>query len=293
MLSRRSFLQLVGASLAATALRPTSSLLAAAQNDVYQGRALIALPIFAVRNVTAQPIAHLWPDSITAILDSDDEWYQIASGWVRRDGLQPMQAYDARDYRFVEDAPFWAEVAAPIAPIRAYCAADAPLVTRIGHGGVSQVIDTLPGEPNGWYGIADQAGGLLGWTQGVFWRPVEVNIKDENDHSLHLDRKQGLMTAYEETQAVLEAPFSNGAGLQAGDFTGQRGAMGGIQWRDGKQHEGVAWQTQFGDGQMMAGVYWHNRFGHAVSDGPAVQITPLLARWLYGWLGDNAQIVVD
>ncbi len=158
MLSRRSFLQLVGASLAATALRPTSSLLAAANTEAYLGRAFSALPIYTTRNATAAPIAHLWPDSVATILDRDDDWYQIAGGWVRRAGLQPMLPYAADTYRFVQAAPFWAEVAAPVAPVRAYCAADAPLVTRIGHGGVSQVIDTLPGEPNGWYGIADQHG---------------------------------------------------------------------------------------------------------------------------------------
>ncbi|MEP6984406.1 MAG: hypothetical protein ABI970_02330 [Chloroflexota bacterium] len=293
MLSRRSFLQLVGASLAATALRPTSSLLAAAPSEVYQGRALTALPVFATRNESAAPIAHLWPDSMTTILYRDDDWYQIPSGWVRRDDLQPMLPYDSRAYQFVQDAPFWAEVVAPVASVRTYCAADAPLVTRIGHGGVSRVIDTLPGEPNGWYAIADQNGGLLGWTQGMFWRLVEMEIKQGNSHSLYVDRKRGLMTAYDGVNPILEAPFSEGVGLQAGDFTSRRGVIGGMRWQDGKIYEGVSWQTVFGNGQTIAGVYWHNRFGHAVSGGPAVQITPLLAHWLYGWLGDNIHIVVE
>ena len=292
MLSRRSFLQLVGASLAATTLRPTP-LLVAAQTEIYQGRAFSALPIYETRNRLTQPIAHLWPDGVTTILDSDDDWYHISGGWVRREGLQPMLPYDSSAYRFVQDVPSWAEVAASVAPVRAYCSADAPLVTRIGHGGVSQVIDTLPDEPNGWYGIADQSGKLLGWTQSVFWRPVEVEIKAGNDHVLHVDRKRGLITAYEGTRKILEAPFSDGAGLQSGEFTTRHGAIGGLQWQANKPYEGVGWQTLFGDGQMIAGVYWHNRFGHAVGDGPEVQTTPLLARWLYGWLGENAQIVVE
>ena len=119
MLSRRSFLQLVGASLAATALRPTTSLLAAVNTEIYQGRALGALPIYATRNMNAVPIAHVWPDSVMVILDSDDDWYQIPAGWVRRDGVQPMLPYDVAAYRFISNAPFWAEVAAPIAPVRA------------------------------------------------------------------------------------------------------------------------------------------------------------------------------
>ncbi len=293
MFSRRSFLQLVGASLAASVLRPNSLLLASAGDEAYQGRALGALPIYATRNATTNAVARLWPDSITAIFDSDDEWYQVHGGWVRREGLQPMLPYDVGAYRFVNTKTFWAEVAAPVAPVRAFCAADAPLVTRIGHGGVSQVIDALPGEPNGWYGIADQNGGLLGWTQGVFWRAVDVEINSGDDHMLHLDRKHGLMRAYAGKQPILEVPFSAGAGLQAGNFTTQRGAIGGLQWQDNKRHEGVSWQTLFGDGQTLAGIYWHNRFGQAVQGGPAVQTTPLLARWLYGWLGEDAHVIVE
>jgi hypothetical protein len=84
-----------------------------------------------------------------------------------------------------------------------------------------------------------------------------------------------------------------GNGLRAGDFITQRGAMGSVQWRDEKTYEAVSWQTHFADGQMIAGIYWHNRFGQAVNGGPAVQTTPLIARWLYGWLGDDAHIVVE
>ena len=293
MLSRRSFLQLVGASLAATALRPTFSLLAAANGDAYQGRALSALPIYASRSVTTEPIAQLWPDSITSILDSDDEWYQVPNGWVRRDGLQPMLPYNTRDYQFINAVPFWAEVAAPVAPVRAFCAADAPLVTRIGHGGVSHVIDALPGEPNGWYGIADQNGDLLGWTQGVYWRSVEVEFTGGDNHTLYIDRKRGLMRAFAGANLMLEIPFSAGSGLQTGDFTARRGAIGGLKLYADKQYEGVSWQTLFGNGQMITGIYWHNRFGQAVEGGTAVQTTPLLARWLYGWLGDDAHISVE
>lgn len=293
MLSRRSFLQLVGASLAASVLRPNFPLMAAAQAEVYQARAFGALPIFASQNVNARPTAYLWPDSMTTILDYHDDWYQVPGGWVQRDGLQPMLPYDAGQYQFVNTAPFWAEVAAPVAPVRAFCAADAPLVTRIGHGGVSQVIDALPGEPNGWYGIADQQGNLLGWTQGVFWRPVKAEISKANDRLLQVDRARGLMTAYEGAKSVLEFPFSAGRGLQAGDFITRHGAIGGVQWQDGKSYEGAAWQTRFGNGQMIAGIYWHNRFGQAANGGPAIQITPLLARWLYGWLGDAAHVVIE
>lgn len=289
-LSRRSFLQLVGASVAATTLRPVHGLMAGANDNTYQGRALKAMPVFATPQMTNSPIARLWPDSITAIVDQQVDWYQISSGWVQRDGIQLMLPYNPQAYTFNHTAPFWAEVAAPAASIRAYCAADAPLVTRIGHGGVLRVIDALPGEPNGWYGVADAHGVLMGWTQGVFWRPIEFEDEAREAHTLHFNQRHYLMSAYDGDELVLEAPFSSVATLAKGKFQSRRGAMGGASISD---YQGVPWQTVFGNGQTIAGAYWHNRFGQAVEGGTAIQLTPLLARWVYGWLGEDAHIVVE
>lgn len=290
MLSRRYFLQLVGASVASTALHPISRLMAVVNDQPYKGRALSPLSVYGTPHTTSTPIARLWPDSVTAIIHQQDEWYQIPSGWVRREGVQPMLPYDPQTYVFNAAAPFWAEVAAPVAPIRAYCAADAPLVTRVGYGGVLRVIDALPGEPNGWYGVADAQGELMGWTQGVFWRPVAIETENEEGRTLHINQRHHLMSAYEGDNLVLEVPFSSGRALNAGTFQALRGAVGG---ETVSGYQGVPWQTVFGDGQTIAGAYWHNGFGQAVEGGPAIQLTPLLARWVYGWLGDDAHIVVE
>jgi hypothetical protein len=52
---------------------------------------------------------------------------------------------------------------------------------------------------------------------------------------------------------------------------------------------GVPWVTTFGQNLALGGVYWHNRFGEKVP-GMAIQVTPLIARWLYGWLNDTSEI---
>lgn len=293
MLSRRSFLQLVGASLVAVGVRPASRMLAAFDDSAYQGRAFGALPVYATRDAAREPIRYLWPDSTTTIRDRIDGWYQIADGWVQREGLQPMVAYDPSRYEFVGGVPFWGEVAAPIASVRSHCAADAPLVSRIGHGGVAQVIDALPGEPNGWYGIADEQGDLLGWTQGIFWRPLALEVENASGRMLRVDRSAGLLTAVEGKQSALVVPFSSGQGLDKGTFPALRGEIGGRRWFGDKTYDAVPWSIGFGEGRSLAGVYWHNQFGSAYQDGPTVQVTPLIARWLYGWLGDDAHIVVE
>ncbi len=289
MLTRRSFLQLVGATVAAATLSPLTRLTAAVNTDVYQGRALTALPVYVKPGITQPVVGRLWPDSITSIIDQQSEWYRIPEGWVQREGLQPMLVYDPQDYVFSQAAPFWAEVAAPAVSIRTYCAADAPLVTRVGHGGVLKVIDTLPGEPNGWYGVANEHGDLLGWTQGVFWRPVTFDDDSRSKRTLYFNQQDFLMTAYQGDEVVLQAPFSSGDGLAAGSFQPLRGLVSGRV----AGYYGVPWQTMFGEGQTIAGVYWHNQFGRSVTNGSAVQITPLLARWVYGWAGEDAHIVVE
>ena len=110
---------------------------------------------------------------------------------------------------------------------------------------------------------------------------------------LHIDRLAGLLTAVEGEKSALAVPFSNGQGLDSGRFPALRGEIGGRRWFGDKTYDAVPWSIGLGEGQSLAGVYWHNQFGTAYQNGPAVQVTPLIARWLYGWLGDDAHIVVE
>ncbi len=77
----------------------------------------------------------------------------------------------------------WIEVVAPVAAVRQWCAPDAPLVTRIGHGGIVRVIDRLPGDTL-WYGIASETGDLLGWSQAAHWKPVIIAQSPAGDKTL-------------------------------------------------------------------------------------------------------------
>ncbi|MCC6897023.1 MAG: hypothetical protein IT321_29660 [Anaerolineae bacterium] len=290
LLTRRMFLQLVGASVAATTLRPLTGLAAAVDADTYWGRAFTVVPVYATPNAGKSAVRQLWPDSMVSIVDQTDNWYRLENGWVRRVDIQPMLPYKADEYVFQAQTPFWAEVAAPVASVRAYCSADAPLITRVGHGGVMQVIDALPGEPNGWYGVADENGVLLGWSQGVFWRPVTVDNGSSEGRMLRFDRQTFLMSAFDHNDLILQVPFSSREALEAGQYQVRRGAIGGGSLSG---YAGVPWTMKFGQHQAIAGAYWHNQFGHTVSQGSAIQLTPVLARWVYGWLGDNGHIMIE
>jgi hypothetical protein len=61
-------------------------------------------------------------------------------------------------------------------------------------------------------------------------------------------------------------------------YTVQSHDVGGMT--DGLFH-GASWPLNFGaEGECLAGVYWHNQFGRP-TPGLAVQVTPLIARWLH------------
>jgi len=249
----------------------------------HMGRALAATPV--LRSPNTAVIAHLWPDSVVPIQASTtDGWYKLAEGYVLKSALQPMALAETPPQ--VEQPTFWAEVTAPAAAVRQFCAVDAPLVTRIGHGGVAQVIDLLPGEPS-WYGVADENGALLGWTQTVHWRRVE-DIHDAAPYHLEIDQQRQILTIYQNQIAGLRAPISIGKPLTPGIYPLQRGSMGsGIS----ENFHGVPWQIHIGGGYNLNGVYWHNQFGSAMP-GSAVQVTPILARWLYQSIGDNGFVTI-
>lgn len=284
--SRRQFLRLAGIGLVGTQIDPVRLFHPAPQNAplAHMGRALATTPIYNAPN--AQVIAHLWPDSVAAIHASKGLWYKLPQGYVLKTALQPMALYENPSP--VERPIFWAEVAGPVAAVRQWCAADAPFVTRIGHGGVAQVIDFIPDKLSSWYGIANENGNLLGWTQAVHWRRVESENSDSSPLNLEIHQQRQSLTIYQDGIAALHTPISVGQPLAPGTYSLQRGQMGSTI---NKEFHGVPWQIRIGNHYELNGVYWHNQFGEALP-GPAVQVMPILARWLYNHVNDNGFVTI-
>lgn len=291
IVSRRTFLKGLGIALASTSLRPAFAFLPEAPSIGSQGRALTTLSVYDYRHINAPIVRHLWPDSLISWHDSDQDWYQVEGGYVRREQVQPMAPCVQADCQFRSEYSFWAEVAGPVASVREFCAANAPLVTRIGHGGVMRVVDGLPGEPYGWYGITDASGLFFGWTQATQWRPVEAELTIATERLLVIDRRARSLAAYEDGQPLLQAAYAAGSELRAGTYSAEPVAPGGGHWYGENVYHGLPWQLRLSDDHLIAGAYWHNRFGQAVP-GPAVQLPPVLARWLYGWLNPQTPIEV-
>jgi hypothetical protein len=241
-------------------------------------------------------VGYLWPDTIVEIYDRYNNWYQIRDGFVSHFSLQPMKTPTFIRTNGQPRIPFWAEVAAPAVSVRQWCAADAPLVSRIGHGGIAKVVDHLPSERHGvaWYRLDLGEGAPLGWTQADFWRTTSAEHWPVEDPFLQIDLRSQVMTVFSGCEPVLQAFVSLGTALATGTYpiTGRQisGNPVNVAGQDRALY-GVPWRVGFGGGHEIVGAYWHNRFGEAMP-GPAVQVTPLLASWLYSRLGDNGIINV-
>lgn len=293
MHTRRQFLQLAGIAAFGSHLSPSFQFMKSLvpEAPALQGRALAALTVYARPSLEAAPIARLWPDAVTALLDTQGDWYRLPNGFAPRSGIQPMKPASPAAVP-PRDLPFWSEVAAPVASVRACCAADAPLVTRVGHGGVMLVVDFLPDSPAPWYGVAAENGDLLGWTQAVHWQPVNENAAEASGLALELDTRSQQLTAWEAGRAVLQAPCSIGRGIRHGAYRVEARQTGGgrLHLDDKTDVYGVPWRVRFGD-YDLSGAYWHNHFGSGIP-GASVQVTPVLAQWLHASLSRYGSIAV-
>ncbi|MCZ2095064.1 MAG: twin-arginine translocation signal domain-containing protein [Anaerolineae bacterium] len=276
MLSRRQFLQAAGIAVVAHALpRLPAPSFEPPYGQTLFGRALETLPVHAAPDAAAPLVTRLWSDTVTPILDTRGGWYRLPNGFAPRQGIQPMIA-PARRAETPAAPPFWAEVSGALAVVRAFCAANAPIRARVGHGGVLYVTDYLPDDGIDWYGVAENEGGdLLGWTQTAAWSPASV------DHalptlSLAVDTRTRQLTAYDGDRVLLTAPVATGRDLLPGVYPITRRRPTESQ----DEHTGAPWSLAFGDDLTLSGAYWHNRFG-TTAPGAALQVTPALAKWLY------------
>jgi hypothetical protein len=285
MFTRRQFLRLLGISASAAAANSLPIAAAAPVNDhrfaaddhfaAAYGRALETVPVYDTPD--GQVIRRLWSDTVTPLRGSLGNWYQLPDGYAKRDMLQPMVS-PATHTLTPSAPPFWGTVSGAVAVVRAYCAADAPIVARVGHGGVLRAVDFLSGDGLGWYGVAETEGGaLLGWTQAAVWSPAPPDSALPT-LSLAIDRQAQRLTARDSQRVLLTAPVSAGGSLLPGAYSVTERHASTAQG----EYRGVPWALAFSGHAHLTGAYWHNRFGSAAAaPAAAVQVTPALAQWLF------------
>ncbi len=289
-LSRRTFLKVSGATLLAAAL-PFDLPAPASGADAIVGRALRSAPVYPRRDERVPVIRHLWPDEVTPILGRSEGWYAVPGGFTRQVDLQPMLPYDPARVAPAAALPAWLVVSAPVAPVRAWASGAAPLVTRVGYGGALCAVDRLQdGQDALWYAVATTRDGEpLGWTPALRWSAVRVaGPPAVGGRALHLDPVRARLSAWEGQRRVLRAPTVVPQDVRHGTFrlTGRQptwpGSVAG--------NHGAAWVLR-GVGVALYGAHWHNAFG-GPGPAPGWEVSPWVARWLFAWLPDGAEIEV-
>lgn len=233
----------------------------------------------------------LWPDSAVPIQGRHAGWYAVAGGFVRRHELQPMLPYHPESALKPSHLPMPIGVIAPVAPVRRWASAGAPLLARVGYGGVLWAVDSLPDAGEGsWYAVSRVPDGpLLGWTPAPRWSSEALDRPEHDSlppRTLTLDRARGILRAQEDGQEVLSAPAAAPVGAMRGvwPLSGASPTLTAGGW------PGAAWGLR-SDGPSLYGVHWHHQL-EGVSEGPGWEVSPWVARWLYGWLPDGAPISV-
>lgn len=259
------------------------------------GRAFTLSDVFAEPKRSSAARGQLAPDSVTPIIAVDGGWYQVADedvrGYVPHEALQPMLPYQRP--RVIDEigAGFWAELVAPTSMIREWCAATAPIVTRLGFGAMVYVMDRIVDDRRQvWYGVAESPGGtLVGWASGLHyakWTPTE-NPEAAQFPNASLMIQRGELHMIENGGILARTPIRSARLPQMRTTVSlvQPGAA-----RDTVIPLGVPWMMRLETGQRMYGAFWHNQFGE-VSDGPDIELPIFAARWLYNWLGSRGKSV--
>lgn len=294
-LSRRDFLKCAGITLAGSAVATLPSFLyptTVLSEPALHGRALKSVPVYTAPAASSKPSGFLWPDSVHPIGEHSSGWYRLADGYVRREGMQPMILSATSEP--VSTFPAWIEVGGSVAIVRAWCAADAPLVARIGHGGIAQVVDVLHDHQTAWYALAGE-NGILGWTQAAPWHlltesspgtPVEPLVS-----KVMVDTQSRQLTAYADHQPLLRAPVTFGTPISPSTYTVQHRQRSVKSALDhASEGYGTPWQVEL-DSFTLAGAYWHNRFGTPHTEkGPSIQVTPSVAKWLFHHLHEGMTV---
>lgn len=292
-ITRRAFLTLTGATLLAAGLPVDLVGLDAADgppDTQLVGRALRAVDVLAQRVMGAAVVRRLWPDDCLPIRAQRGDWYALEAGFVRAADVQPVLAYDPAMVRLATEFPAWMSVIAPVVPLRAWAAGTAPLVDRVGWGGVLCACDRVDDGRDSWYAVSTHRdGALLGWTLANRWAVVDdVPPATAPDRRLVLDAASSQVTAFQQDRIVLRAPVA----VPANHRPGRWQILSRQPGRPGEGPTGAAWIIT-GGGGLVYGVHWHNDMGHGIRPGAGGwELSPLVARWLYHWLPADAMIEV-
>ena len=312
-LSRREFLQslgltaagarLFGVALPDTAPAASSPAPHFAPPQVLQGRVLRSGRVENLR--TSQTVRSLLPDEVISIHAENALFYGTDGGSVLRQHIQPIQPYNP-DTRPTNNPPgtlTCVEVAAPATTLHTYAAPDAPLETRLGHGAVMRVTDTINNRYGRWYNISDANDTNRGWTQASHWRmlPESTGVSSARNPHLHLDRTANQLTAYTGNRPIFSTLVRLPKRLIAGDFTLTPAGHVSLPQSINGQPQDAPYRFQLRSNGVTGDTYSAHAFTGIMTficplskpaTPPRLEFNILAAKWLYTWTPDNIPVTV-
>ncbi len=331
ILSRRDFRRLSGATLVGAALPPLRAGWGAPRVR-FAGRALETVAVRAAPLPDADIVRVVHPDRVLPLALSapkarsfreamhestlPDGWYEVpgpGGGYVRARQVQPMVPYTPPEVITRVDAPFWAEVVAPVTVMRRWPLPDAPALGRMGYGATLHVVDAQADDwGHAWY----RDGEAGGWVQALHARRLDpedlapihsgkyqtrgLSPLSDSEKRMEIDAARCRLTAWEGDEIVLVAPIScRGTARHA--LTPENGAV--IPRKHPARHVAGYWGAPWfveAEGLALHGAYWHNDFGACEAaqrstpdselkptvhiDSEAITLAPAVARWVYRWV---------
>ncbi|MBI3360271.1 MAG: L,D-transpeptidase [Chloroflexi bacterium] len=303
-LSRRDFLKLTSAALAAAAL-PAQTVLAQTGS---LGRVLVrSASLFAASDYASQRLGSVRFDDLVTILGQAEGpglyrhnriWLQLEGGYIYSSFVQPVQ--------WIKNAPTldigggrWGEVSVPFTYGYGSPAA-VGYGRKLYYSAVFRVIGAQADASGAiWYMLGNNSNTFYRWVMGEDLRlipPEEVSpiAPDVADKKIVVDLRAQSVTAFENGNPVFSSHTSTGTVFSDGAYYTPRGKfrvlfkrysrhMTGGQSEERYDLPGVSYPVYITWSRVaLHGTYWHNNFGTPMSHG-CINLPPAAAQWVFRW----------
>ncbi|MDI9638385.1 L,D-transpeptidase [Geitlerinema splendidum] len=294
-LTRRNFLRLAGALGAGSLVSWRAADYLAASGQIANSYPLPDLTFRHARilHSTAGQAAGIgrnalrpaWSNALIAVHQWSGDQAVLDTGLMHARALQPVRLKTPLP---VSSLPALIEVCAGSAPIHPWCDASGPAVAVIGHHGILRADQRQTVRGREWLGVRSGEA-FLGWTQASFWSQVsDFTDSARRTVQISIDRSRLSLTAFGSGEPLFSVPVSIHSALPDGIHSVSQRLMEASYPVDGLF--GVPYVVEAGS-FTLGGAYWHNDFGGAAEAvGPAIQMLPEAAAWLYRHLSDRDSI---
>lgn len=325
-LSRRDFLKLGTASLAALAARPLASSIPGSTNGLIGRVAYESVSVFDAPLLDANTLGFRFRDQLINILHPlrpltgpayNSLWYRIWDGYVHSALVVPVDIqYNATLETLPEDGQL-CRLSIPFSQPYTFSQKEGwrpenrYLLYYDSNHWVTDIVEGPDGEP--WYQITEAWEQVQYYAAASHLEPYKeadlMPISPEvpaGEKRIEVSLARQVLTAYESDQIVLRTSISSGIrsstsgnGLPTETPTGSFNItsklsakyMGASRLTDtlgDRFLPGVPWTAYFAEGgYAIHGAYWHNNFGAPMSRG-CVNVRPREAQWLYRWMTPTA-----